>query len=209
MSPVENSKPLSGGTITTDRCLTYIWDAAHSESRTGESFPPDTKRITLNMKTGLETNPQARCGPLTLVVTVCKSRSPTVFIFQSRIVKRPSVECSQPAALVFCFSLADCLVICHPQQLDVGRHAEYAKLCNLSWNKGLNEKWKQVGIDSYTTWSRGWKEHIGFEDWFPTPSSWHSLRFPHTSFSTHTGGGRCGSGCGGPFTKQKVPQARH
>jgi len=84
------------------------------------------------MKTGLATNPQARCGPLTLVVTVCKSRSPTVFIFQLRIVKHPGVESSPPAALVFCFSLADCLVSCHPHQLDVGRDAEYAKLCNLS-----------------------------------------------------------------------------
>jgi len=32
-SPAENSKPPSGGTITTDRCLTHIRDAAHSESR--------------------------------------------------------------------------------------------------------------------------------------------------------------------------------
>ena len=31
-----------------------------------------------DMKTGLKTNPQARCAPFTLVVTVCKSRSPTV-----------------------------------------------------------------------------------------------------------------------------------
>jgi len=34
-----------------------------------------------DMKTGLETNPQARCAPLALVVTVCKSRSPTVSFF--------------------------------------------------------------------------------------------------------------------------------
>ena len=32
MSPAEHSKPPSGGTITTDRCLTHIRDAAHSES---------------------------------------------------------------------------------------------------------------------------------------------------------------------------------
>jgi len=31
VSPAENSKPPSGGTITTDRCLTHIRDAAHSE----------------------------------------------------------------------------------------------------------------------------------------------------------------------------------
>jgi len=30
-----NSKPPSGGTITTDRCLTHIWDVAHSESILG------------------------------------------------------------------------------------------------------------------------------------------------------------------------------
>ena len=30
-----------------------------------------------DMKTVLETNPQAQCAPLALVVTVCKSRSPT------------------------------------------------------------------------------------------------------------------------------------
>ena len=35
------------------------------------------------MKMVLETNPQARCGPLTLVVTVRKSRPPTVFIFKN------------------------------------------------------------------------------------------------------------------------------
>jgi len=32
VSPAENSKPPSGGTITTDRCLTHIRDAAHSEN---------------------------------------------------------------------------------------------------------------------------------------------------------------------------------
>ena len=32
MSPAENSKPPSGGSITTDQCLTHIRDAAHSES---------------------------------------------------------------------------------------------------------------------------------------------------------------------------------
>jgi len=32
MIPAENSKPPSGGTITTDWCLTHIRDAAHSES---------------------------------------------------------------------------------------------------------------------------------------------------------------------------------
>ena len=32
-SPAENFKPPSCGTITTDRCLTHIRDAAHSESR--------------------------------------------------------------------------------------------------------------------------------------------------------------------------------
>jgi len=35
VSPAENSKPPSGGTITTDRCLTHIRDAAHSESAGG------------------------------------------------------------------------------------------------------------------------------------------------------------------------------
>jgi len=34
VSPAENSKPPSGGTITTDRCLTHLRDAAHSESST-------------------------------------------------------------------------------------------------------------------------------------------------------------------------------
>jgi len=33
-----------------------------------------------------------------------------------------------------------------------------------SW-QSINEKCKQVGIDSYTTWPRGWEGHIGFEDW--------------------------------------------
>jgi len=33
VSPAENSKPPSGGTITTDRCLTHIRDAAHSNSK--------------------------------------------------------------------------------------------------------------------------------------------------------------------------------
>jgi len=33
VSPAENSKPPSGGTITTDWCLTHIRDAAHSENR--------------------------------------------------------------------------------------------------------------------------------------------------------------------------------
>jgi len=32
VSPAENSKPPSGGTVTTDRCLTHTRDAAHSES---------------------------------------------------------------------------------------------------------------------------------------------------------------------------------
>jgi len=32
VSPAENSKPPSGGTITADRCLANIRDAAHSES---------------------------------------------------------------------------------------------------------------------------------------------------------------------------------
>ena len=77
-----------------------------------------------DMKTGLETNSQARCAPLTLVVTVCKSQSPTVFIFQLWIVKPATAESSPPAALVFCFSLAARFVNCHPQQLDVGRDAE-------------------------------------------------------------------------------------
>ena len=31
VSPAENSKPPSGGTITNDWCLTHIRDAAHSE----------------------------------------------------------------------------------------------------------------------------------------------------------------------------------
>jgi len=31
VSPAENSKPPSGATITTDRCLTHIRDAEHSE----------------------------------------------------------------------------------------------------------------------------------------------------------------------------------
>jgi len=33
VSPAENSKPPSSGTITTDWCLTHIRDAAHSENR--------------------------------------------------------------------------------------------------------------------------------------------------------------------------------
>jgi len=77
-----------------------------------------------DMKTGLEINPQARCVPLTLVVTVCKSRSQTVFFLHLWIAKPPTAESSLPAALVFCFSLAARLVICRPQQLDVGRDAE-------------------------------------------------------------------------------------
>jgi len=32
MSPAENSKSPSGGSINIDRCLTHIRDAAHSES---------------------------------------------------------------------------------------------------------------------------------------------------------------------------------
>jgi len=32
VSPAENSKPPSGGTITDDRCLTQIRDAEHSET---------------------------------------------------------------------------------------------------------------------------------------------------------------------------------
>ena len=34
VSPAKNSKPPSGGTINTDRCLTLIRDAAHSETFT-------------------------------------------------------------------------------------------------------------------------------------------------------------------------------
>jgi len=32
VSPAENSKPPSGGSITNERCLTHSQDAAHSES---------------------------------------------------------------------------------------------------------------------------------------------------------------------------------
>ena len=44
VSPAENSKPPSGGTITTDRCLTHIRDAAHSESPL-----PQGNRLHLNV----------------------------------------------------------------------------------------------------------------------------------------------------------------
>jgi len=43
------------------------------------------------------------------------------------------------------------------------------------WQSAI-EKWKQLGIDSYTQWPRGWEGHIGLEDWLPTPFSCLSLR---------------------------------
>ena len=38
VSPAENSKPPSGGTVTTDRCLTHIRDAAHSENSLSHEY---------------------------------------------------------------------------------------------------------------------------------------------------------------------------
>ena len=43
MSPAENSKPPSGGTITNDRCITHIRDAVHSEGNS-------SRRLTLKIE---------------------------------------------------------------------------------------------------------------------------------------------------------------
>ena len=45
VSPTENSKPPSGGTITNDRCLTHMRDAAHSESTTKSHMNHQTVRF--------------------------------------------------------------------------------------------------------------------------------------------------------------------
>ena len=58
VSPAENSKPPSGGTITTDRCLTHIRDAMHTESN-----PPGSSHAQAEAQT-------ATCIPKTAAQTV-------------------------------------------------------------------------------------------------------------------------------------------
>jgi len=47
-----NSNPPSNGTITTDRCLTHIRDAAHSENRvwTEHNFPSSGRDLRRQLK---------------------------------------------------------------------------------------------------------------------------------------------------------------